>query len=174
MWKLCPVIPKQDHRYFNDNYYNCLVFAELQKKSLFLSLLNAVGRIFLSTLGCDSRSVDLEAPFICEGDLWLAQPPSSSSLSIAFGLAKLKENQLGNQRGSYSQKTEERGFRCGLCCHWTNGGKGSKREQLPIWLFLIGSSREDARSLLCHSPQRPTMGNVLTEHYPTQLFTHVK
>lgn len=153
MWKLCPGIPKQDHRYFNDNYYNCLAFAELQKKSLFLSLLNAVGRIFLSTLGCDSRSVDLEAPFICAGDLWLAQPPSSSSLSIAFGLAKSKENQLGNQRGSYSQKTEERGFRCGLCCHWTNGGK---RQQEGAIADLAVSDRKLQRRRQVSAVPQPT------------------
>lgn len=171
MWKLCPVITKQDPRYFNDNYYNCLVFAELQKMGLFLSSLNEIGRVFLSNLVAIPDQLILRQHSFAKE---LAQPPCYSSLSIAFGLAKSKENQLGNQRGSYSQKTEEREFRCGLCCHWTNEGKGSKREQLPVWLFLIGSSRDDFGSLLCHSPQRPTMGNVLTKHYPTQLFTCVE
>lgn len=132
MWKLCPVITKQDHRYFNDNYYNCLVFAELQKMALFLFSLNAIGRVFLSNLVAIPDELILrQHSFVKE----LAQPPSSSSLSIAFGLAKSKENQLGNQRGSYRQKTEERGFRCGLCCHWTNREKAAKGRNRQFGCF---------------------------------------
>ena len=83
--------------------------------------------------GCFSKSVDLKASSVYRRAHWLASSLSLSPSSsvCAVGLASeqtemSKEERPGNQRGDYSQMTEQRGFRYGLCCHWSKEGKVSK------------------------------------------------
>ena len=89
-----------------------------------------IGRLFLFTLVVfPNQLISRHHQFTEELiDFASSLSLSPSSSVCAVGLASeqtemSKEERPGNQRDDYSQMTKQRGFRYGLCCHW------SKREK---------------------------------------------
>ena len=94
------------------------------------------GRIFLYSLAIFPNQLISRHHQFARA-LWLVSSlffsPASSAVSV--GLAreqteKSKEKRPGKQRGDYSQRTEQKQFGYGLCCHWRKQGKVSKRGTL--------------------------------------------
>ena len=89
-----------------------------------------IGRLFLFTLvvfpnQLISRHHQFTEELIDFASL-LSLSPSSSVCAVGLVSEQTemsKEERPGNQRDDYSQMTKQRGFRYGLCCHW------SKREK---------------------------------------------
>lgn len=86
---------------------------------------------------------------------------------------KVYREEDGNQRGDSSQRTEQRGFGYGLCCHWNKQGKVSKRETLAN--MIISDWKPQTLGLWCAAdPERPTMWNTLmTWAYLSLLFKNL-
>lgn len=102
----------------------------------------------------------LKAQSMWKRALWLASSlslsPSSSAHSVGLAkeqIEKSKKTRPGNQRGNYSQRTKQRGFGYGLCCHWSKQRKVSKRATLAKLIISDWKPQRWHQSPVCNKPR---------------------